>query len=240
MNNNDKFIELYNKLDTILREHNNISSRTISCIKRYEDELKVSQFESVRNRGFALESIRNVRNTLIHDAKIYSIDAFDINDKVILFLEKEIDYLLNPKRLIDIAVKIENVYSVSLNDNLQDVIFYLSKHKISHAPLLDENGILLGVFSESTLFSYLLKHNEVSITNDTKIKDFYEYLLIDNHSSERFEFLPYNKYVTSLNISLNKKAKHEKRIAMIFLTKTGRKDEKILGIMTSSDFININ
>ena len=182
MNNNDKFIELYNKLDTILREHYNISSRTISCIKRYEDELKVSQFESVRNRGFALESIRNVRNTLIHDAKIYSIDAFDINDKVILFLEKEIDYLLNPKRLIDIAVKIENVYSVSLNDNLQDVIFYLSKHKISHAPLLDENGILLGVFSESTLFSYLLKHNEVSITNDTKIKDFYEYLLIDSHS----------------------------------------------------------
>ena len=70
MDRNEQFIELYNRLDNLLREYYHLSERSFSVIKRYEDELKKSSLWKNRERGMALESIRTVRNTLVHEPKI--------------------------------------------------------------------------------------------------------------------------------------------------------------------------
>ena len=234
-NNNDLFISLFNRLDALLRDYYNIDNRSTSCIKRYEDQLKHSSFEDVRDRGFILESIRNIRNTLVHEAKIDSEDAFLISPIVTNFLEDEIHFLLNPIKARNVMVPLKDVYYISKDSRIKDVINYMSSHYISHAPIL-ENKRVIGVFSESTLYTFLLKHENIVLEDNTTIETFLPYCLLDKHSSERFMFVDADLSVLDLRENFVK-SKKEKRLVMLFLTENGRKDEPLLGILTAADFI---
>lgn len=238
MNINDQFLSLYNQFDGLLRAKYRIESRTISCVKRYEDELKGSAFKSNRNRGFAIESIRNVRNTLIHDAKIYSFEAFVISYELIDFLNREINLLTNPKKVIDIATKKDNIFMIDKSLKINAVIKYMSEQKISHAPIVDFKNRVIGVFSESTLYSYLLKNDSLSIDNNMIVNDILEYTNIENHTSERFIFVKENELLDDIQEDFIKKSKHEKRLVMIFITENGKQNEPLLGILTAIDLLN--
>lgn len=50
MDRNEQFIELYNRLDNLLREYYHLSERSFSVIKRYEDELKKSSLWKNRRK----------------------------------------------------------------------------------------------------------------------------------------------------------------------------------------------
>lgn len=234
-NNNDLFLTLYNRLDALLRDYYNIDNRSTSCIKRYEDQLKHSSFEEVRDRGFVLESIRNIRNTLIHDAKINSQDAFYVNQEVVSFLQKEINYLLNPIKAKDVMIPFKDVYYVSKNSPIKDVIAHMSSHYISHAPIL-ENRRVIGVFSESTLYTFLLEHQNISLKGDETISTFLPYCLLEKHSSERFMFVDVDLPILDLRENFVKNKK-EKRLVMLFLTNSGNQYEPLLGILTAADFL---
>ncbi len=232
---NDEFVELFNRLDALLRDYYHIDNRTTSCVKRYEDQLKHSSFEDVRERGFTLESIRNIRNTFVHEAKINAQDAFYISKEVISFLENEIQILLNPTLAKDIMIPLKDIYYVNENSKVHDVIHYMSTHYISHAPIL-ENGIVKGVFSESTLYTFLLKHENVSISFETRIRDFYPYYSLNEHTSERYMFVKSDLPIIDLRESFVKR-RGEKRLAMIFLTEHGKENEPLEGLLTASNFL---
>lgn len=237
MSTNSEFLFLYNRLDNLLRDRYNMDSRAFSCVKRYEDELKQSIHKSVRDRGFAIESIRTVRNTMIHEAKIYSFDAFNITPEVNSFLKEEIEIVSNPKKVIEISRSKDEIFVVTKNSKISDVIKYMSKNKISHAPVIDKNDQVIGVFSESTLYSYLLKHASLEINEDMKIGNILEYTYFENHISERFAFVSAKEYVYDLKENFIKKSKSEKRLVMIFITKNGLKTEPLLGLLTAIDLI---
>ncbi len=237
MSTNSEFLSLYNRLDNLLRDKYNMDSRAFSCVKRYEDELKQSIHKSVRDRGFAIESIRTVRNTLIHEAKIYSFDAFNIAPEVISFLKEEIEIVSNPKKVIDVARPKDKIFVVTKNSKISEVIKYMSRNKISHVPVVDKNDQVIGVFSESTLYSYLINHSFLQINEDMKIGNILEYTYFENHISERFAFVSSREYVYDLKEDFVKKSKSEKRLVMIFITKNGLKNEPLLGLLTAIDLI---
>lgn len=240
MTKNNEFLTLYNQMDVLLRKKYNIASRSISCVKRYEDELKKSIHRSIRGRGFALESIRTIRNTLIHDAKIYNYDAFIISDEVISFLKNEIEMLMYPTKIIDIAIKKDQVFLITKDDEIAKTITYMASHKLSHAPIVDETGRVIGVFSESTLYAYLLANHHLNITDKMKIGELLNYTALDKHISERFLFVKESELLIDLKEDFIKKSKEEKRLAMIFITKNGSDFEPILGIITALDLFLLN
>lgn len=233
--NNDIFITLFNRLDMLLRDYYGMDNRSTSCVKRYEDHLKHSSFEEIRERGFILENIRNIRNTLIHDAKINAKDAFYVSDEVNDFLKKEIEILLTPVKAKDKMVPLKDVYFVTTENKVHEVIRYMSMHYISHAPILLKKRVI-GVFSESTLYTFLLQHENISISQDSKIGDFLPYCGLMEHTSERFMFVNANLPIMDLRENFVKK-KGEKRLVMLFLTENGKKDEPLLGILTAGDFL---
>ncbi len=237
MDLNTRFLTLYNQLDNLLKDKYHIFSNSISSIKRYEDELKKSSHKGQRERGFAIESIRNIRNTLVHEAKIYSYDAFYISQEVIDFLETEINHLLNPKKVFDIAKKREEIYAIKCDFLVKDVMKYMSKNMISHAPILDNEDKVIGIFSESTLYSVLLYNPQINISESLIINDILEYTYLNNHISERFKFVSKNTILSELEEDFEKKVKHEKRLVMILITDNGKKDEPLKGLLTATDLL---
>lgn len=237
MNDNDYFIDLYNRLDNLLRDYYGLEDRNNSVIKRYEDDLKRSTISQIREKGFALETVRNVRNTLIHESKIYQNDAFLISKETLQFLKNEIDCISNPIKITDVMRKIEQTYKVTIDEPVKSVTANMSKKKFSHTPIIDNNGILVGVFSESTLYTYLLDHQEVSIKDSTTIKEFLDYIPVDKHSSEKYLFVAKNTRLSEIYNSFDKKFAHDKRIAMLFVTYNGKSNQKIIGIITLQDLL---
>ncbi len=236
MNRNDEFIDVYNSLDNLLRDKYNAPSRAFSCIKRYEDELKDSDYESVRERGFNLEKIRMIRNTLIHDAKINNEDAFEVNSKIIDFIKREMKLINFPKTMLDISTKFDSIYKISLSDKVRNVINIMAGRKISHAPIVDSNNRLIGVFSESTFFTFILNENMINISDELLIQDFLEYTKLEKHNSESYMFVKKNAFAIDYEKKILKKDQNNKRIVMFFITRNGKEDEPILGIVTAIDF----
>lgn len=238
MNNNDEFLKLYNRLDANLRTLYQIDNHQVSVVKKYEDQLKRSSASDNRERGYAIETIRNIRNTLVHESKFYNKDSFVIEAEVIEFLKQELKLIANPRRLSDKMRNYDDVYKVNLYDKVITIAETMKRYHYSHAPVVDEEKKLIGVFSESTLFTYLLNYGAISLKKDMIVEDFLPYILIDNHDSERFEFYAKDCLLSDIYDRFEKKQPHEKRLAMIFVTEHGKTNEPILGIITLTDLIS--
>lgn len=237
MDRNEQFIELYNRLDNLLREYYHLSERSFSVIKRYEDELKKSSLWKNRERGMALESIRTVRNTLVHEPKIKNQDIFMIEESVLDFLKKEIDLLIHPWTVYEKRKPLESVVYCHLESKVKDITNLMQKKHISHVPVLNCHKKVIGVFSESTIYTSLLFHSKVSINDETTIQNFIPFIELDHHSSERFAFLEKNARMSDIYELFDKRKPHDKRLVMIFITENGSIHEPLLGILTLPDLI---
>ncbi len=237
MDRNEQFIELYNRLDNLLREYYHLSERSFSVIKRYEDELKKSSLWKNRERGMALESIRTIRNTLVHEPRIKNQEIFMIEENVLNFLKKEIELLLHPWTVFDKRKPLHEVLFCFLDSNVKEMITAMQNKHISHIPVLNERKQVIGVFSESTIYTSLLKHSKVSIDEKTTMHHFLPFIELDKHSSERFAFLAKDARMSDIYELFDKKKPHDKRLVMIFVTENGNKEEPLLGILTLPDLI---
>src|SRR5690606_11002894 len=80
----------------------------------------------------------------------------------------------------DHCIPASKVYACSLDDYAVPAMNTMKKNGYTHIPLLD-NGVVIGVFSESTLFSYVLDNEIVSVDRETKFKDLSAYLTLREH-----------------------------------------------------------
>lgn len=115
----------------------------------------------------------------------------------------------------------------------------MSKNTYTHVPVLDK-GVLIGVFSESTLFSYIIKNGVLFIEDDVLIKEFEEFIPIDKHESECFEFVSKKALVIDIENIFQIGLKDQKRISVVFITENGKPKEKILGMITAWDLAGYN
>ena len=138
MSNNDLFLDLYNKLDSLLRTYYNDEKLDNSMINRRINELKRSNRNEKKLRGIKLHDARNVRNLLAHTMKNNGNDLFDVNNDLIEFLDKTMPEMVYIKSLID--DKEYQIYEDDLVnytiDNFKNMIYIQlknNKNKISIA-----------------------------------------------------------------------------------------------------------
>lgn len=127
---------------------------------------------------------------------------------------------------------------------MEDLIFPtmkdMTKFKYTHIPILDENKNVIGVFSENTIFSYLLEEEIVEVNNGMRFEDLDKTISLKKHSSEIFKFV---KKTTTLREAKNifkEELEENERIGMVFVTENSKKEEKILGIFTSWDLAGVH
>lgn len=238
MNNTDKFLELYNDLDALLRAHYHESSRTISVMIRYINDLNHSGNPKLSKIAKKLNSIRILRNNIIHDFDNNSDHLFDISDETINFLKFIVDSLKNPRNAKDLYTPLSKLYYVRENDDLRvlDVVTNMRKYGYSQVPILDKNNVLKGVFSPNCLFAYLANNQDKTISN-LSFKDIKEQLPIYAHFSESYEFINEKMNETDIDNLFLTSFEKNKKLAVVFVTRSGNPKEPILGIIVTRDVL---
>jgi hypothetical protein len=86
-----------------------------------------------------------------------------------------------------------------------------------------------------------LTRNEIcAVDSKTAISEFAEYLPLDQHVSEYFEFVPKAVSIDDVRDRYEHGLIERKRLAAVFITSTGRRNEPILGMITAWDIAGNN
>lgn len=224
MNNNDLFERLYNELEDTIREKYKLSDNASAV---YFFESKVSGDLS---KNFRM--LRELRNYIVHDKRIDTINAFNVTDEAIVFLEKAINHLQKPIRAIDCCIPKNQILFAKLNTLIIPLMQEMLDRNISHVPVIDYQGILLGVYSGATLFLSLTEKESSTINQSTTLEQLKNHLPINQHISERYDFIGKTKPIDEIIEMFKQSSADGKKLKMIFVTESGKPTERIIGLIT--------
>ena len=225
------FRELCSKFENVVRVKYNLDDNE-KAFRHFSLQKENKKFKE------DMQVIRNIRNLISHvECKIEGKAAIEINENIIEKFKEIINYLENPPLVT--SRYITEMFVVDLEEKLEKLIKVMNEKKISHVPVLDKDKKLIGVFSENTIFSKLSEDEIIEIGKEYKVKDYEKYIKLENHSSEYFDFVKRNEELASAQNLFNKSIKKDKKLVMLFVTENGKKTEKILGIITPWDLLDI-
>lgn len=230
MSNAEIFIDKYKQLEEVVRstyrlkDNDSISFYLSGQIKyqRFKEEIKYCQ---------------DVRNLLSHKKKINNNFAVEPNDQMIEFIENLIERIKRRTKCADIQVKINNVFWQTIDGNVKDTMSAMRKNLYTHVPIL-ENGVVIGVFDENSIFNYLADEGIIEIDSELSFKSIEKYISLEGREMEAFLFFKNDSYVEELEAEIESYFKKDKRIGITFLTQNGKPKEKLLGIITPWDIIS--
>lgn len=193
----------------------------------------LSKFHTYRDE---LHVIRTLRNMLAHNnMEINGEEIIMLSPLLLSTLKKITNAISNPILVKDCMNK--NMFTASFDDKISYLIKNMKEKSISHIPVLDENRKLLGVFSQSTLFSYSSEEGVHTLNDGDELSVFAKYLPIDKHDNEAFAFIGCEEDVEKAKTLFKRTKANKKRIVMLFVSKDGLPSQKVLGIMTPWDVI---
>lgn len=234
MKNNlaDKLLQIYNEIDDFMRKKLRAEGFVDhgALLRQMRDKSRVfSEFYK------ELKTFSEMRNLLIHNP--YGANAnplFVPHEYTIGKYEFIKNQILHPKKALSIAIPANLIYTTTLEDNAIEVIQAMNEKVYTHVPVLDRKK-MVGVFSENTILSYLSHHKEAIILKDMKISEFSDFIPLDKHLSEKFEFISRHALLIEVEELFRKNLANRRRIGMVFITNSGKKDEELLGLLTSWD-----
>ena len=232
--NNEEFIKLYNELDAFVE----------TKYDRYSDESNIyflinkfrkSDLEIERDYSKKLDSIRKIRNLVVHESGI--IDTlFYVSNDVLETLKEIIKYVENPILAKDVMIDFNKLYYARLETKIYELINIIYNQGVSNIPILNEFNIVIGVFNSDILLAIAYKN--ISLNKETTISDIKPFVLFNDMQNNRFEFVSLNEEIETLNeLFLKSKEKFNKRLPMIFVTKNGKQLEPLQGVITPTDLL---
>ena len=234
MQNNDDFIRKYNELDCLIGEKFNRESDD-SSIYFLINKYRRSRIEKERVYSTKLDSIRKIRNLMVHESGIID-ELFTVSDDVINFLDELIDYLRNPVRAKNVMTPLSKLIYGKKDDSLYYLIEKIVKDGISNIPILDEEKKVIGVFNSDVLLNLSL--DKVKVNNETKILDIMNYVKLNNQLNLRFIFVTGEYEIDVLNDYFAfSKEQYKKRLPIIFVSVSGKETSQLLGIVSPIDLI---
>ncbi len=227
MKNTDLFIDLYKQLEQLaVRKYN------------YPEDGKAVYNLSLRPEFASLRAeldyCRAVRGILQHKPKIGSSYAVEPSDEMIALLQTTLNKVKNPPRAKDIAIPFGSILYKSMNDLVLPTMMEMQEKVYTHIPIL-QDGVVVGVFSENTVFSYLADEQIVEIAQNMRFSDLAGYLPIEKHRAESFRFIGQTKLISEIRGIFEDALSRQDRIGLMFITKSGNPKEPLLGILTAWD-----
>jgi CBS domain-containing protein len=229
--NAEIFIDKYKELEQIIRaEYNFESSESLDYA--FENDFRL------RKNKKDLLLLREIRNLLQHQEKIKKKYIVEPLQEVIELEEKLIQNFKNKPKCIDYCIKLNDVCYKTINDKVADTIKEMKEKHYTHIPIL-ENGKVEYVFDENSVFNYLADE-EIGIDETFKFKDIKNYISLDNNTNEEYKFISKDYTVEKLKEDIEDFKKKGKRLDIAFITEKGKKEEKLLGLVTIWDIVNLD
>ena len=234
MNNNADFLRKYNELDALIGDKFNREDDD-SSIYFLINKYRKSRIEIERIYSNKLDSVRRIRNLMVHESGIID-NLFDVSDDVIAFLDELISYLRNPVRARDVMTPTEKLILGKEEDSISLLIKKMIEEGISNVPVVNDENIVIGIFnSDVLLYLYL---NNVHLDKNSKIKDIKDYIALESQLNLRFIFVTKEYEIDVLNdyFSMSKEV-YKKRLPAIFVSENGKQNSPLLGVISPIDLI---
>ncbi len=227
------FIQIYNELDNYMR-------KTLKIGDEADHTYLISQMAQKGHRifetyGFDLRQFARLRNAIIHNP--YQNNSQPIaqpNPDIVEKYEMIKNFVIHPPKALSIAIPAPIIFTATFDSNIQQIMKIMIDKSYTHIPII-EKGVMVGVFSENSLFSYLSASKDILITSDAKMGDLKEFIPFEKHQNEYFEFINKDALLTEVEEIFKKGLKDLKRIAVVYITEHGKKEEKLLGMITAWD-----
>lgn len=232
LSNSHKFLAIYNEIDDFMRQDLK-ETRYIGHSDMIYKMIKKGN--SVFNYYYEdLKKYARLRNAIVHNPDQRIADPIaEPHDAIVQQYQELLDKVVRPELALDkLAIPIDKLYTITPNTNILKAMKIMNENLYTHLPVMEKRKFI-GVFSDSTIFDYIVKYQGAVIDEKLAIRDLGDVIQIQNHASEAFLFV--NKDITVIEVEdiFRKGFKDNKKIAVIFITDGGTEAGRILGLITS-------
>lgn len=233
MNNTDIFLDKYKQLEEVVKNTYNLNGKdNQDSVARYLE--RQNRFKAFKDE---IEYCREVRNLLAHKKKINNDFAVVPSARMIEFIDNLIEKVRSRTKCLSIAIDLPHVFWQDLNGNVKDAMKMMQQKLYTHVPIL-ENGVVVGVFDENSVFNYLADEEIVCVDDNLTFEDIKSVLSLADREMEEFVFIGRNCYVDELEEKIEQAFHRGKRIGLAFITENGKATQRIQGIITPWDIIS--
>lgn len=224
------FLDLYKQIEDHLDEkYRNSRRHYTSAVYEF-----IKDYESAPVRE-NLDICRHIRNLMSHSANMDGEPVVVPSQPVVDALREVLDFVSKPPLAIDYATRGDRVLKVGVNQKVLRVMELMEKNGYSHVPVMKEDRFY-GVFSSGSVMRYLLKNRGRGLTPDTTVKELRGYLAVEEHI-ENYEFVPADATYIYVRQRFEQVRARNKRVSVIFITKDGKPDQPLLGMLTPWDVL---
>jgi|SRR5579863_1639385 len=227
-----RFLEAYNRIDDFMRRTLNERpgfnhSQLLAEMVKRDALFRISRYD--------LDLFARLRNAIVHnplgsDSKPIAEPHPDVVQKY----EHLVSSLLDPPLASTVAIPLEEIFSAKWSDQVLRIVEMMQENIYTHVPIL-ENGIIVGVFSESTFLSVLAGRRRISIDDATTLSDLRGFVPLSGGLSEVFEFISVNTSIAEVALRFQLNFSVRKRLGVLFLTGKGDPTEQLCGLITAWD-----
>jgi CBS domain-containing protein len=227
-----RFLEAYNRLDDFMRRTLNARPGVIHSQLLVEMVKRDALFRSSR---YDLDVFARLRNAIVHSPLASDSKAIaEPHPDVVQKYERLVSSLLEPPLASTVAVPLEKIFSAEWSDQVLRVVEMMQEKVYTHVPIL-ENGIVVGVFSESTFLSVLAGRRQIAMDDATTLSDLRGFVPLSGGVSEVIGFISANASVAEVALRFQLNFKEGKRLGALFLTGKGDPTEQLCGLITAWD-----
>ena len=238
MDKSGLFIKRFQRLEKLLKETTESKDETSfssALTKAAEKNTFIQKNRSLIDDLYALRNVFSHRERQRYIAKV--------NEIAISELEKIIQNIEKPPTVISRFKGYgETVYQATIDRTIFEVMSEMEdpKKKYTHVPVWNRSKFV-GVFSYTSFFAWLFDEQKNKDKEVTFVKKFIgdinpEYL---NSPVVNFEFIPENMSLYEVPSLFEKAVSQRERLDCLLITRAGKRNEKITGIITSWDLGSI-
>jgi len=236
--NSQRFLTYYNQLDDFMRKYlHRFESYNIhsSLLEEMKERNLIFRNEKTYNE---LMQYSRLRNAIVHNHEMHYADPIaEPHIEIVKRYGDIISMLLKPPKALQYAIPSGKIYTTTPDALALDVMKIMGERSYTHLPVI-EGGLMIGVFSESSVFSYLVDHPNTTLGSDLHIRQFADYIDIEKHGNEYFTFVGRETVFAEVEEIFQRGIQKGRRIAVVYITEHGNIEEKLLGMITPWDLIN--
>lgn len=230
MSNAETFIAKYKLFESAVRTTyglaNEESIRSFLCrqpeFSRYQAEIVCCQ---------------ETRNLLQHQPLIQGEYPIEPSDELIKTLDFLMAKVMDKQTCSDICVKTGAVFAAKPHDSVKQAMVTMRAKRYSCVPVVDDGGRVIGIFSEGSIFDYLVDEGIVELSDALCFADLKGYIDLDGREGALNLFLPHSYPVDKLLNRIESGENALERFQVAIITNTGKPSEPMQGIVTPWDVI---
>lgn len=231
-----QFNKLFQRFERLVKEktQSNDGTKFLQAVQKLE-----TKNSFIKENYHLIEDLYALRNVFSHRERGRLIAS--ISDEALVSLQYLLEQLKKPRTVASVFMQKDGVYQARTDDMVSRVMRHMDEHVYTHVPVWQEER-LIGVFAYSSLFAWLTdaqkKSRDTVVFEKQYMSDISPRFL--NSPAVNFKFVSEKLSAFEIHPIFQDAVTKRKRLDVLLITKNGKRDEKISGLITPWDLNKIS